>query len=302
MKSFSYDDLIEKDIPAPSYVTATNKGFYIGWFIDGYFHTDRGIEYKNDILTKLALLLDGTIQSETPAHFDKISTTTLKLNQFSDIEDMRTATRGLNLLHSGDDAAFNVIRSEAYKMKRDGTLDCDMLLEFALRVVPELNISKKSFSDIRSKVKNVYKWTSQFYNAGTKKRISTMSRSEAALNARQHRMNSIKTSIFEYLKNLQSLGTDFSKLSISFISKVLQVSWSTAKYYLSLFNSLENINRVVKEHIPLIKQLKIIGINEMKIFIKKVLWLTEKEFFCHGKSASNDDFVSIPIQRGDNMT
>ena len=278
----NYDTFIDEDLLIPSYLVPGKDGYYIGWIIDGYTHTQKGIEFKNDVLKKISLVLNAQIKPTPPKNIRNHYYTNNKyhLSELNDtLRDLRTSTKGLNLLHSGDDVAFNIIRAEAYKMKRESSLDYDLLLDFSLRVIPELNIKKKGFSDIKSKVKNIHNWTLNFYNAGTKKRVSVMTREEASLNARTIRMNNIKTTVFDYLKTLTSLGVEVSKLSISFISKSLSLSWATTKRYLSLFGILQDYRYFFKEHIPLIKQLKLIGTEDLKEVIINTVWFTPKEWF-----------------------
>ena len=278
-----YDTFIDEELPTPSYLVPFRDGYYIGWLLDGYTHTFKGIEFKNDTLKKISLVLNAEIRKKPPTKNIKNSYYTGAIHKLysinENLRDLRTATRGLNTLHSGDDVAFNIIRSEAYKMKREKSLDYEILLEFSLRIIAELNISKKSFGDIQSKVKNIFKWTRDFYNAGTKKRVSIMNREDAAENARVKKTDIIRNKVFDYLKGLLSLNIDILKLSISFISRALCISWKSAKKYLVLFGLINNSSSFFKEHIPLIEQLEVRSKLEMQKYIKNTLWLTLKEVY-----------------------
>ena len=278
--SSEYDTFIDKDLLTPSYIVPTASGYYVGWFIDGYTHTLKGIEFKNDIATKLSLILNAQIKSNTPKSIKNSYYTKNKyhLNDLNNIEDLRKG-RASNYTISGNDTAFDVIRAEAYKQKREGTLNYDVLLEWALRTVPSLLISKKSRSDIKSKVKNICRWTEKFYNAKTgSKRISTMTRTQASHYARTIRSVSKQEDVFNYLKTLNSMGTDITKLSFSFISKVLNIHRATATKYKLLFERLRGWSIRIKNNIPLIGQLKCTAIKELKKKLKKSVFITKKEY------------------------
>jgi len=277
----SYDSFLDEDLPTPSYIVPTDAGYHVGWFLDGYTHTLKGISYKNDTLKKISLVLGGSIEAAPPKNISNryYNGSKYHLGEINEnLRDLRKTARGFKLLQSGDDVAFNVIRAEAYQMKKDGTLDYDILLNFGLNTIPTLSISKKSFGDIQSKCKNIFNWTQKFYNAGSKRRVSTMSRSAASQNATQHRMEYTRTKVFDYLKTLKSLGTNLSKVTPYFISTVLNVTWRTAKYYLYLFEHLSSKAKAFKEHIPLIVQLKSIVINDVREMVKNCTWFTAPEY------------------------
>jgi len=276
-----YDTFIDEDLPTPSYLVPTDAGYHIGWFLDGYTHTLKGITYKNDTLKKLSLVLEGSIEAVPPRNISNSYYLGAKyhLGEINEnLRNLRKSAKGFKILQSGDDAAFNVIRAEAYQMKKEGTLNYDALLDFGLSNIPSLNISKKSFGDIQSKCKNIFNWTEKFYNAGSKRRVTIMSRYEASVNATQHRIDYTQTKVFNYLKSLKSLGTNIDKLTPNFISKVLKVTWRTAKHYLYLFKSILSVGNSFKEHIPLIVQLKSIVLNDMREIVKKCTWFTAPEY------------------------
>ena len=46
---------IDEGLPTPTYMEHINKGYLIGWAIDGYFGTQKGTQYLNDIIARVLI-------------------------------------------------------------------------------------------------------------------------------------------------------------------------------------------------------------------------------------------------------
>jgi len=309
--SNKYDTFIDYELPAPSYLVPANQGYYIGWFINGSvsssaarlrraksngYMTSKAIEFKNDLAIKIVKVLKAELKSNIPSF--KIINKYYTNNRYelselnsADIQDTKIRA-SVNRSPSNDDL-FDEIRAYAYQLKREGSLDHDLLADYAYNLD-----TKKSHSDIRMKVNNIFNWTERFYKVGMR-RTSIMSRQEASVIARESRIESIKKRVNTYLTYLNTLqvldNTDMEKVSISSLAKACSVSWRTARAYLNNYLAIKKLKGLKECCAPLIVQLKVIGIVEIEKLLKKVvLWLTEIEYVEYVE-LRNNNFRDVPI-------
>ena len=82
-------DFLEHDLPLPSYLKKINKGYLIGWQIDGYFGTTQGLNFLNDIIARFSITFAENKPQRLPyepkVNDDKahVNNYTYKLNRFS---------------------------------------------------------------------------------------------------------------------------------------------------------------------------------------------------------------------------
>jgi hypothetical protein len=50
---------MDEGMPIPNYLYHANKGYFVAWQVDGYFATQRGIQYLNDIVGRISISLNA---------------------------------------------------------------------------------------------------------------------------------------------------------------------------------------------------------------------------------------------------
>lgn len=263
---------LDCELPFPSYIVPEERGYFIGWFFDGYTNTDKGIEFKNDLNEKIALLLNAEVKTRRPKYINNhfFTNNIYKLNAFTSIEDLRT-NNVFDTQTKTDDYLFDLIRHRAYELKQKGILIFDNLLQYAMRVGTEMN---KDNSTIRSKVKNVFKWTFHNYKIGGLKRVSKNNRADSIKIARRIKTEKKKEDLFQYFKSLKAIGINYKKESIYKIANNTKLSYMTVKKYITEYRAIKEVVSLEKRALPLNVQpilkynagdrdFKFIGVNEV---------------------------------------
>jgi len=187
-----YMKYLDLDLPEPNILKRFNDSYKIIYLIDGYFGTKKSKEYFNDIKEKLISSFGGRDWKFTfwmmkkykgksyylPCiEFDDVDVLHYGKFDLSDFEGLdrvkkirksmfevnQTRDKVFSLI--GDDNLFETSRWLIYQTKIDGTLSEDKSFEI-LSLQNEKFGLNKSFSDIRSKARNMTEWTEKYYNLG----------------------------------------------------------------------------------------------------------------------------------------
>jgi len=158
---------IDEGLPTPNYLQHSNKGYFVAWQVDGFFATQRGIEYLNDIIGRVTITLSDCHPQRLPykpdmgealAHYyPKIH----KLLAFKGTKSLSTKThaplRADNL--GGKDYCFWAIKlytEDLIRQFKEGTpVPYQMLEDWAFT---QFTDHKKGLSTVRAKCRSVWNW------------------------------------------------------------------------------------------------------------------------------------------------
>ncbi len=158
---------IDEKLPVPNYLYHANRGYFIGWQIDGFFSTQKGIEYLNDIIGRVTITLSECKPKRLPfkpdtneelAHYyPKIH----KLLEFKNSKSLskkaHAPTRADNL--GGKDYCFWAIKLYAEDLIRqfgEGTPVPSHLIEDW--AYSQFSDHKKGLSTVKAKCRSIWLW------------------------------------------------------------------------------------------------------------------------------------------------
>ena len=187
-----YLKYLELDLPEPNILKRDNNSYKLIYLVAGYFGTKKSKEFFNDIKERLIFSLGGVEWKFTfwmmkaykgksyylpSIEFEDIDILHYGKFDLSDFEGLdrvkkikkrmfeENQTRDKIFSLIGDDNLFEASRWLIYQTKIDGTLSEDKSFEI-LSLQNEKFGLNKSFSDIRSKARNMTEWTEENYNLG----------------------------------------------------------------------------------------------------------------------------------------
>ncbi len=187
-----YTRYLDLDLPEPNILKRFPNSYKIIYLVDGYFGTKKSKEFFNDIKERLISSFGGEewkiklwswkfykkkdyyfpaieFDDNDILHYGKFELCDFEgLNRVKKIrksmfEVNQTRDKIFSLL--GDDNLFEAARWLIYQTKIDGTLSEDKSFEILSSQNEKFGLHK-SFSDIRSKAKNMTEWTEENYNLG----------------------------------------------------------------------------------------------------------------------------------------
>jgi len=161
------DEWIEYGLPIPTIHKHINRGYYIGWAIDGFFKTKKGQEFLNDIIARFLISFNEKGIERLPFKPSKkdldnntarIYAKVYKLKEFSrQLDSLPTKKFTPTRADSFEDFTFWAIKLYAEDMIRaTGFIVYDSLESWALNQFLE----HKERSTIRAKCRSVWKWYS----------------------------------------------------------------------------------------------------------------------------------------------
>jgi len=155
------DEWIDYNLPIPTFHKHINRGYYIGWAIDGYFATAKGQEFLNDIISRFLISFKDIGIKRLPYKPDingdnsRIYAKIYKLKEFSRQLD-RLPVKKL-IPHRADifeDFTFWAIKFYAEDLIQDtGFIIYESLENWALS-----QFEHKERSTVRSKCRSVWNW------------------------------------------------------------------------------------------------------------------------------------------------
>jgi hypothetical protein len=264
------DEFIELYLPIPNVIIYPKgkNGVFIGYFIEGFFGTEKNKHFLQDIIkrfekTFLKLSHIGYIERiKHPPILDNKSYYNLQLDVIYSLKDFSTILDSLDYQVSKkkeqienlkiakaieerkitDDALFDYMRFIAYDfVKTNGK---EALTREYLEQIGELGneiLGKtKEQSTIKAKAKAIYNWIQENYNAGSdkwnwnyKRKLTDeeyeMTRRENILKINKERAKKTKEKIYKVIKQLQEKNEN---IGIKKVAKIAKVSVNTARKYL----------------------------------------------------------------------
>jgi hypothetical protein len=228
------------NLPIPNYIEYTNNGYYIGWHIDGYFGTKKGIAYLNDTIGRVLITFKDNTPHRLPYkpdlktadhYYPKIR----KLSSLSNLQSSPSRAKAPARADNYADYAFWAIKLYTE----------DRIREFGEGTpVPYNNIEDWAFSQfegkerstIRAKCRSVWGWyETKGWELGKEKRKFKMTRRERAIS------NSIKIAEEAQRKIINAttgkMAQEYKKTNgkwnISKLAKELGMSRNTITKYLN---------------------------------------------------------------------
>lgn len=256
VRHYNHDFFIDYDLPIPNLVRQ-DKGLYrIIYIVDGYFGTKKGREYFSDVREKVSSTLGGTYVPYCIFNIyrgDKLNFNKCNLSDFEHLESKKKLKKRLSKENEnrehlfkliGEDNLFENVRWKIYQTKIDGTISESRSLEILEETSKQLN-SSKSFSDLRSKAKNITQWTIDNYEPGQhspdywkyyykkrKVKDNRMSKEEQLKIISEQKKLRTQEKILKGVKELLKSEDKFNKTNLS---KYSEVSRKTLLKYEELF-------------------------------------------------------------------
>jgi len=159
------DEWIEYDLPIPTYHKHINRGYYIGWAIDGYIGTNNGKDFLNDIIARFLISFKEQdikrlafkprkedLNSDTARIYAKV----YRLREFSKkLKSLPVKKQyAPNRADMFEDFTFWAIKLYAEDMIRNyGQISYGIFEDWALTQFEE-----KERSTIRAKCRSIYQW------------------------------------------------------------------------------------------------------------------------------------------------
>jgi len=265
------DEFIELRLPVPNIIIypGNKNGVFIGYFIEGFFGTEKNRKFLEDIIKRfeksfIKLSHIGYIErikhppiidEKTNCHFQMDIIYSLKdfsrvldsldykiSEKEKQIENLKIA-KALGERKITDDALFDYMRFIAYDyVKANGK---EALTREYLEKVGEIGnevLGKtKEFSIIRAKAKSIYNWVIENYQVkkdlgNVKKYVRKfsdeeyeMQKKEIALKNSQMRAQKTKEKVYKAIEKLKEQG---EKISSRKIKELADVSLNSAQKYL----------------------------------------------------------------------
>lgn len=251
---------LELDLPEPNILKRKNNSYKIIYLVDGYFGTKKSKEFFNDIKERLISTLGGVEWKFTfwmmkrykeknyylpSIEFDDIDILHYGKFDLSDFEGLerprkirkkmfdinQTRDKIFSLL--GDDNLFEASRWLIYQTKINGTLSEEKSFEILESQNEKFGLNK-SFSDIRSKAKNMTEWTEENYNLGKhspdyynnyyreirSKKDDRMTQKISLSIEAKRKVNLTESKILDGIKILVEVGEKFNKSNLSKITGI----------------------------------------------------------------------------------
>lgn len=229
------------DLPTPNCIEFTIYGALLAWQVDGYFGTQKGIEYLNDTIGKITIALKENSPQRLPwkpdlrsadHYYPKIH----KLRDFKGLEIVRKR-KAPQRADSYDDYAFWAIKLYTEDLIREygeGTpVPYPIIEEWALS-----QFFDKEHSTIRAKCRSVWNWYDERrWTSPKSKRRFEMTRSERAKANSQKIAQETKRKIINAVTGMfaQEYKKSNGTWNISKLSKELKMSRNTVIKYLKEF-------------------------------------------------------------------
>lgn len=157
----------DESLPVPNYLYHANRGYFIGWQVDGFFATQKGIEYLNDIIGRITislkectpqrLLYKPDMKEKSAHYYPKI----YKLMRFRSLKSLSKKTHAPLRADSlgGKDYCFWAIKLYTEDLIRqfdEGTPVPYHLIEDWAMV--QFDDHKKGQSTVRAKCRSIWNW------------------------------------------------------------------------------------------------------------------------------------------------
>jgi len=147
-------------LPIPTYLEHTNRGYLMGYEIDGYFGTRKGSEFLNDVIARFLITFADLrpqrlpykphIKADIAHYYPKI----YKLKELQALKSLSKKVKAPQRADSFDDYMFWAIKLFCEDLIRSqGMAVYHQLEDFAY-----MNFETKERSTLRAKCRSIYNW------------------------------------------------------------------------------------------------------------------------------------------------
>jgi len=246
-----FSAFLAHDLPLPSGMAYGQNYYYIAWLIYGYIGTLKAREAFNVLADKIAHVLKGQ-QTADLFKPDRGTGGVYHMKDFPYLDKPKTIYTGeTEILTNGKDLLFDHARHRIYGARRAGMLTPSKAFDIVYTANLELG-SRKSPSDVRSKARNMYEWTTSNIEIGSteggyavwdkerrakymreynKRKVYKMSRSEHMRRVNEQKKLDAKQKVLEASRGL-TVKKKNGKLNITSVAEQAGVSFNTAKKHL----------------------------------------------------------------------
>ena len=227
-------ELLDHNLPSPHYYHRYDENYYtFAWILEGYFHTNKGIAYLNDMIARIALTIP--IESKydhSPIYKEAI--TPLKLEAFQNAKSLKTdfTRQSINRDNTASkDMVWWCIKAQAESLIRqfDGWFNYEILEQWAFNMFVD---DVKDKSTLKAKCRSTWMWyEKRDFVIPSKDRGFKMSRSKNMERVNNIRKFQSREKIIESCKK-DALLMKNGKISVSAIATDAGVSRPTANKYL----------------------------------------------------------------------
>lgn len=239
---------IDEGLPTPTYLEHINKGYLIAWAIDGYFGTQNGTKYLNDIIARVLItfkdlkpkrqLFKPKIESASH-YYPKI----YKLQELQELKSLRNKIKAPTRSDSFEDHTFWSIKLYCEDLIREqGLAVYTQLEDFAYS-----NFTKDR-STLRAKCRSIFNYYEQRewklpqgYKRKYTREVYEMTREERARANTKIREERAKAKVINAITGL--MAETYKKKS---------GSWNMSKISEDIGVNRRTVSKYIKEHEKLI--------------------------------------------------
>lgn len=224
-------ELFEHNLPTPHYFQRENAALYaLGWLINGFFHTGKGVEYLNDIIARIILSMPVLEKIDIePA----TRSTPIKLQQLQNAVSLPAKIRTrIDTANRYQDTVFWAIKLQAERYIRvlGGWFPYEELERWAFSVFKAPG-DVKDRSTLRAKCRSIWHWYEKRNFTIPEGRKFTMSREDNIKRVNEQRKLDAKRKVLEASNGL-TVRKKNGKISIKAVSEHTGISAKTVSKYL----------------------------------------------------------------------
>ena len=246
---------IDEQLPTPNYLYHANKGCFIGWQVEGFFATQKGIEYLNDIIGRVTISLNETRPKRLPYKPDTKETLAHYYPKIHRLLDFQNAKSLSKKTHApvradslgGKDYCFWAIKlytEDLIRQFNEGTpVPYHMIEDWAFS---QFSDHKKGLSTVRAKCRSVWNWNNdqdwtlpKAYKRKYTDKENEMSRTEHMKKVNENRKIATRNKIKAVLDDMfmqDQIKMKNGKYKISAIAKLAGVHRETVSEHLKKMN------------------------------------------------------------------
>jgi predicted HTH domain antitoxin len=239
---------IDYDLPIPTILKHINKGYFVGWAINGYFGTAKGQKFLNDIIARFLISFKEynierlpfkpnkkILDDKTAQIYKKI----YKLKEFSkQLDSLPTKNFAPQRANMFEDFTFWAIKLYAEDMiRKTGFIVYQSLEDWAMSQF--VYNGHKERSTVRAKCRSVFNWyETRNFDISTKNthkplkeylEETKMTRKEHITNINKKRAEEKKAKVIGAIQSLKFLQ---EKISVRKVAEQAGISTKTAQKYL----------------------------------------------------------------------
>jgi len=237
-------------LPTPSYLEHINHGYLLGYEIDGFFGTNKGSEYLNDIVARFLITFKDLRPQRLPYkpkkyaeaghYYPKI----YKLKELRNLKSLKKHIKAPVRADSFDDYMFWAIKLYCEDLIRSqGLVSYQQLEDFAY-----WNFEEKERSTLRAKCRSIFNWYEArdwalpFQRKTKDDKELFVTRQERARKNTEARARQAKAKVVNAITGLMS--PDYQKKNGTWnkskISKDLKISINTVTKYIKEYEHETN--------------------------------------------------------------